>query len=267
MRFPLEVFEAVREAFPPDRPVTVRVSGTDWVDGGWDIAGTIAFAAALEELAVAPPSMSSSGGLSPHQKIPVGPSYQAPSARAVKEAISIPVVAVGLITQFDQAEAIIGTGQADMIALARTILYNPRWPWHAGGPFWRSRQSAAPVSTLPAETVRRSVLGADAGSQAMRDAGPQGAESERRADLGRRRFDTGRSGACLQRRPCAQIGRWIEMLLTGDPPWTAQVLRSRASLPNRSSHRQPSFLLSPHPRVIAALPSPARTSARRSCHS
>ncbi|WP_460448290.1 NADH:flavin oxidoreductase/NADH oxidase [Alsobacter sp. SYSU BS001988] len=134
MRFPLEVFEAVREAFPSDRPVTVRVSGTDWVDGGWDIAGTIAFAAALEERGCAAIHVSS-GGLSPHQKIPVGPSYQAPLAREVKEAISIPVVAVGLITQFDQAEAIIGTGQADMIALARTILYNPRWPWHAAAHF------------------------------------------------------------------------------------------------------------------------------------
>jgi len=77
----------------------------------------------------------SSGGLTPRQQIPVGPSYQVPLARAVKHATSMPVVAVGLITEFEQAEAIISTGDADMIALARTILYNPRWPWHAAAHF------------------------------------------------------------------------------------------------------------------------------------
>ena len=65
------------------------------------------------------------------QQIPVGPSYQVPLARAVKQAVGIPVVAVGLITDYEQAEAIVGTGDADLIALARTILYDPRWPWHA----------------------------------------------------------------------------------------------------------------------------------------
>ncbi|WP_267414513.1 tRNA-dihydrouridine synthase, partial [Sphingomonas sp. GC_Shp_4] len=73
----------------------------------------------------------SSGGLHPDQQIPVGPSYQVPLARQVKQSVSIPVVAVGLITEFEQAEAIVATGDADMIALARTILYDPRWPWHA----------------------------------------------------------------------------------------------------------------------------------------
>ena len=130
MRFPLEIFDAVRAAFPADRPVIMRVSGTDWVDGGWDIAQTIAFAKALEAHGCAAIHVSSAG-LSPQQKIPVGPSYQVPLARAVKAAVGIPVIAVGLITGFDQAEAIIATGDADMIALARTILYDPRWPWHA----------------------------------------------------------------------------------------------------------------------------------------
>jgi 2,4-dienoyl-CoA reductase-like NADH-dependent reductase (Old Yellow Enzyme family) len=73
----------------------------------------------------------SSGGLSPQQKIPVGPSYQVPLARAVKSATRMPVIAVGLITDFEQAEAVIGTGDADLIALARAILYDARWPWHA----------------------------------------------------------------------------------------------------------------------------------------
>ncbi|KQS77141.1 oxidoreductase [Rhizobium sp. Leaf384] len=130
MRFPLEVFEAVRDAFRADRPVTMRVSGTDWVEGGWDSAQTVAFAQALEKRGCSAIHVSS-GGLSDAQAIPVGPSYQVPLARDVKQAVSIPVVAVGLITAFEQAESIIGTGDADMIALARTILYDPRWPWHA----------------------------------------------------------------------------------------------------------------------------------------
>ena len=130
MRFPLEVFDAVRAAFPADRPVTMRVSGTDWVDGGWDVEQTVAFAQALEARGCAAVHVSS-GGLDPRQAIPVGPSYQVPLARAVKQAVGVPVVAVGLITDYEQAEAIVGTGDADMIALARTILYDPRWPWHA----------------------------------------------------------------------------------------------------------------------------------------
>jgi len=134
MRFPLEVFEAVRAAFPADRPVSMRVSGTDWVEGGWDIAQTVAFARALETRGCAAVHVSS-GGLDPAQRIPVGPSYQVPLARAVKAAVRIPVIAVGLITEFDQAEAIVSTGDADLIALARTILFNPRWPWHAAAHF------------------------------------------------------------------------------------------------------------------------------------
>jgi 2,4-dienoyl-CoA reductase-like NADH-dependent reductase (Old Yellow Enzyme family) len=134
MRFPLEVFDAVREALPPEIPVTMRVSGTDWVSGGWDIEQTIAFAQALEAHGCSGMHVSS-GGLTPAQVIPVGPSYQVPLARAVKAATRMPVIAVGLITDFEQAEAIIGTGDADLIALARTILYDPRWPWHAAAHF------------------------------------------------------------------------------------------------------------------------------------
>jgi 2,4-dienoyl-CoA reductase-like NADH-dependent reductase (Old Yellow Enzyme family) len=134
MRFPLEVFEAVRAVFPSNRPVSVRVSGTDWAEGGWEVDQTVAFAQALEALGCAAVHVSS-GGLTPEQKIPIGPSYQVPLARAVKRASSIPVVAVGLITEFEQAEAIIGTGDADLIAIARAILYDPRWPWHAAAHF------------------------------------------------------------------------------------------------------------------------------------
>lgn len=150
MRFPLEVFDAVRAAFRSDRPVTVRVSGTDWVEGGWDIEQTIVFAKALEARGCAGIHLSS-GGLDPRQQIPVGPGYQVPLARAVKQAVSMPVIAVGLITDYDQAEEILSRGDADMIALARAILYDPRWPWHAaahlGGQvkapkqYWRSQPS------------------------------------------------------------------------------------------------------------------------------
>lgn len=148
MRFPLEVFAAVRDAFPADRPVTVRVSGTDWVEGGWNIAGTSAFARALAARGCAAIHVSS-GGLDSAQAIPVGPGYQVPLARRVKAAVDIPVVAVGLITEAEQAEAILGTGDADLVALARAMLYDPRWPWHAAArlgaqvkappQYWRSQ--------------------------------------------------------------------------------------------------------------------------------
>lgn len=130
MRFPLEVFDAVRAAFPSERPVSVRVSGTDWVPGGWDIEQTIALAQALEARGCSALHVSS-GGLHPAQAIPVGPGYQVPLARAVKQAVAMPVVAVGMITDFDHAEAIVATGDADLVALARGILYDPHWPWHA----------------------------------------------------------------------------------------------------------------------------------------
>ncbi|MDE2488548.1 MAG: NADH:flavin oxidoreductase/NADH oxidase [Alphaproteobacteria bacterium] len=134
MRFPLEVFEAVRAVFPAAKPVSFRVSGTDWAEGGWDIGQTVALARALEARGCAAIHVSS-GGLTPGQQIPVGPSYQVPLARAVKAEVSVPVIAVGLITEFEQAEAIVSTGDADMIALARAMLYDPRWPWHAAAHF------------------------------------------------------------------------------------------------------------------------------------
>lgn len=135
MRFPLEVFDAVKAAVPEGYPVTVRLSGTDWVDaadweeGGWDSKSTVAISKELEARGCHAIHVSS-GGLDPRQKIPVSPNYQVPLARAVKQAVGIPVIAVGLITEAQQAEAIIATGDADMVAVARTVLYDPRWPWH-----------------------------------------------------------------------------------------------------------------------------------------
>ena len=128
MRFPIEVFDAVRAQF--DGPVTMRVSGSDWAEGGWDSAQTVAFAQALQARGCDAIHVSS-GGLTPAQQIPVGPGYQVPLARDVKQAVAMPAVAVGMITEFEQAEAIVGTGDADLIAIARAALYDPRWPWHA----------------------------------------------------------------------------------------------------------------------------------------
>ncbi|MGE0450260.1 MAG: NADH:flavin oxidoreductase/NADH oxidase [Vicinamibacterales bacterium] len=155
MRFPLEVFDAVRHAFPSGKPVSVRVSGSDWAPGGWDVEQTVAFASALEARGCSAIHVSS-GGLTPAQRIPIGPSYQVPLARAVKAATRMPVVTVGLITEFEQAEAILATGDADVIALARAMLYDPRWPWHAAAHFGASVK--APNQYLRSQPSRLSNL-------------------------------------------------------------------------------------------------------------
>jgi 2,4-dienoyl-CoA reductase-like NADH-dependent reductase (Old Yellow Enzyme family) len=148
MRFPLEVFEALREAWPANRPLGVRVSASDWVDGGWDIEQTVVFARELERRGCQWIDVSS-GGISPAQKIPLGPGYQVPFAARLRKELSMPVMAVGLITEPAQAENILQQGQADLIALARGLLWNPRWPWHAAAAlgasvsvphqYWRSQ--------------------------------------------------------------------------------------------------------------------------------
>jgi len=130
MRFPLEVFSAVREALPGTRPLGVRISATDWIDGGWDIEQSVAYALELKKRGCAYIHVSS-GGTSPEQKIPITPGYQVPFAERIKRETNLPTIAVGLITQPEQAEAIVATGQADFTALARGMLYDPRWPWHA----------------------------------------------------------------------------------------------------------------------------------------
>jgi 2,4-dienoyl-CoA reductase-like NADH-dependent reductase (Old Yellow Enzyme family) len=130
MRFPLEVFDAVRAAFPARKPVGVKVSATDWVDGGWDLEQTVEFAKELKRRGADWMAVSS-GGASPKQKIPTGPGYQLPFAETIKRESGLTVTAVGLITEPLQAETVIVSGQADMVALARGFLYDPRWAWHA----------------------------------------------------------------------------------------------------------------------------------------
>jgi 2,4-dienoyl-CoA reductase-like NADH-dependent reductase (Old Yellow Enzyme family) len=150
MRYPLEVFDAVRAVFPSKKPVGIKVSATDWVDGGWDLEQTIEFAKELKKRGVSWIDVSS-GGVSPQQKIPLSPGYQVPFAQAIKEATGATTMAVGLITEAAQAEEIVASGKADMVALARGMLYDPRWGWHAaaelGGEvyappqYWRSQPS------------------------------------------------------------------------------------------------------------------------------
>ncbi|WP_428945802.1 NADH:flavin oxidoreductase/NADH oxidase [Pantoea sp. FN060301] len=130
IRLTLEIFREVRRAFPAGKPVGVRISATDWVEGGWDNEQSIALSKALAAEGCAYIHVSS-GGLSPAQKIDVGPNYQVAFAAEIKKAVTIPVIAVGLITEPKQAEAILVGQQADMIAMARGMLYDPRWPWHA----------------------------------------------------------------------------------------------------------------------------------------
>jgi len=130
MRFPLEIFSAVRAVWPVNKPLGVRVSATDWVEGGWDIEQTVAFSKALEALHC-DYILVSSGGLSPHQQIASGPGYQAPFARRIKQETGLKTISVGMITEARQSEAILSDGSADMVALARGMLYDPRWPWHA----------------------------------------------------------------------------------------------------------------------------------------
>ena len=150
MRYPLELFDAVRAVFPDHKPVGVKVSATDWVEGGWDLAQTIELAQELKKRGVDWID-ASSGGVSPLQKIPLSPGYQVPLAKGIKEATGLTTIAVGLITQPQQAEEIVASGKADMVAMARGMLYDPRWGWHAaaelGGhvtappQYWRSQPS------------------------------------------------------------------------------------------------------------------------------
>jgi 2,4-dienoyl-CoA reductase-like NADH-dependent reductase (Old Yellow Enzyme family) len=130
MRFPLEVFAAVRDVWPAGKPLGVRISSTDWMEGGWDIDDSVAYAAELKRRGCDWIDCSS-GGVSPQQKIPLGPGYQVPFARRVRGEVGVATIGVGLITDTKQAEEIIASGDADMVAMARAMLYDPRWAWHA----------------------------------------------------------------------------------------------------------------------------------------
>jgi len=124
IRFTLEIVEAVRSVWPAELPLFVRISATDWADGGWNIDESVQLSKILKEKGVDVIDVSS-GGLVSHQKIPVGPGYQVPFAERIKQETGILTGAVGLITESNQAENIIKEEQADLVFFARESLRNP----------------------------------------------------------------------------------------------------------------------------------------------
>lgn len=153
MRFPLAVLAAVRDAWPEGRPLGIRLSATDWDEASsWTLDEALVFAERCEALGVDWIDVSS-GGVSRAQKIRTGPGYQVPFAEAIKARVGPAVMAVGSITEPAQAEQILVNGQADLVALARAFLYDPRWVWHAARelgasvsvpcPYWRSEPAEA----------------------------------------------------------------------------------------------------------------------------
>jgi 2,4-dienoyl-CoA reductase-like NADH-dependent reductase (Old Yellow Enzyme family) len=130
MRLPLRIAEALRQTWPGHLPLFVRISCTDWIQGGWDLSQSIEFSRRLKTLGVDLIDCSS-GAMVPHAKIPAGPGFQVPFAATVKKEAHIATGAVGFITQPVQAEQIIATGQADAILMAREFLRQPYWPLHA----------------------------------------------------------------------------------------------------------------------------------------
>lgn len=130
VRFPLRIAECVRSVWPENLPVCVRISATDWLEGGWDLQQTVAFAKRLKAIGIDMIDCSS-GGMSPDAKIPAGPGFQTPFAAAVRNEVKIPTAAVGYIREPFQAEQIIANGHADAVMLGRELLRNPYWPLHA----------------------------------------------------------------------------------------------------------------------------------------
>ncbi len=130
MRYPLEVFSAMRAAWPKDKPLGIRVSAVDWVDGGTTIEDTIAFARELKGLGCDYMDVSS-GQVDARQKIPFAPAYNVPFAEAVRRETGLPTMSVGLITGARQAEDIVASGKADLICIGRGAMWDPRWAWHA----------------------------------------------------------------------------------------------------------------------------------------
>lgn len=140
MRFPLRVADAVRAVVPPEQPVIIRISATDWVEGGWDLSQSVEFAARLKEHNIDLVDCSS-GGMVPDAAIPVAPGFQVPFAAEIRKQTGIKTSAVGVITDYAQANTIIERGEADLVMLGRQLLREPYWAHHAaaalgGTPQW-----------------------------------------------------------------------------------------------------------------------------------
>jgi 2,4-dienoyl-CoA reductase-like NADH-dependent reductase (Old Yellow Enzyme family) len=134
MKFPLEVARAARDVWPKERALGIRINATDWVDGGWTPEDAVAYVRELQRIGLDFACVSS-GATVPHARIPVAPGFQVPFAEKVKKETGMKTRAVGMIADAAQAEQILAAGQADMIAMARAILDNPRWVWHAAERF------------------------------------------------------------------------------------------------------------------------------------
>ncbi len=157
LRFPLEVAEAVRAVW--DRPLGMRLSATDWVEGGFTVEEAIELVRRLKAAGL-DYVVASSGGSAPAARVPVGPGYQVPLAQRIRAATGMTVMAVGMIVEPQQAEAIVAEGQADLVAVGRGFLDDPRWGWHAAAalgaavPYPPQYARAAPAAWPGAGLVR-----------------------------------------------------------------------------------------------------------------
>lgn len=152
MRYPLEVFAAMREVWPSDKPMGVRVSATDWVDGGWTPEETVVFARELKRLGCDYVDVST-GGLDARQQIPLSEGYQVSFSEKVRKEVDIPTMTVGLITKANQAEEIVASGKADMICIGRGAMWDPRWAWHAAEEL--GAETAYPPKAMPSHPSMR----------------------------------------------------------------------------------------------------------------
>ena len=150
MRYPLEVFEAMRAAWPKDKPLGIRVSAVDWVDGGTTIEDTVAFAKELKGLGCDYMDVSS-GQVDARQKIPFAPGYNAVFSERVRKETGMPTMSVGLITGAKQAEDIVASGKADFICIGRGAMWDPRWAWHAAEELGAKR----PTRRAPCRATRK----------------------------------------------------------------------------------------------------------------
>ncbi len=163
IRLLVEVVDAVRGVWPAELPLLVRISATDWAEGGWDIDQSVALAKVLKEHKVDLIDVSS-GGMTPQQVISLGPGYQTPFAERIRREARIPTGAVGMITTAAQAEHILRTGQADLVLLARELLREPYWPLEAASELgdttsWPAQYlRAAPQGSREREPITSSAI-------------------------------------------------------------------------------------------------------------
>jgi NADPH2 dehydrogenase len=143
MRFPLEIIEAVRGVLPSGMPLGIKLSASDWMDAGWDLSQSVEFARQAKLRGIDWVT-ASSGGISLSQKIQVAPNYQVPFSKRIREEAGVITIAVGLITTPTQAEDIVASGSADLVAIARGMLFNPRWGWHAAAELGGTIDSVPP---------------------------------------------------------------------------------------------------------------------------